>query len=182
MELKQLQGMVLLIVLVGMILGVGILTLDKFGVAAREDSSVYNDTFSIATKRIAATGNMTEDGSIALVHDYVKSVSSATLYNPNGTAYTLTEGTDFTVPKGTDNPYIVFKDTVAFTGASEGLTTNITEINYIYKDATATTTVMSNTVDAMTPIASTWLPLIVTVAALAIVLGLVIASFARSRR
>lgn len=41
---------------------------------------------------------------------------------------------------------------------------------------------INNTRDALTPIASTWLPLIVTVAVLAIILTLVIRSFAGQRR
>ena len=180
MEVKQLQGFVLLLVLVGMILGVGILTLDKFGVASREDSAVYNDTFSIADIR-QENGNITENGAVTLTNDYVKSVSSAKLFNVTGVEYTLTEGTDFTVEKNVDNPRIIFKDTTAFSAAT-GKSGNTTEIDYIYKGATTTSTTMGDTVSAMTPIASTWLPLIVTVAALAIVLGLVIASFARSRR
>lgn len=43
-------------------------------------------------------------------------------------------------------------------------------------------TAINNTRDALTPIASTWLPLIVTVAVLAIILTLVIKSFAGGRR
>lgn len=41
--------------------------------------------------------------------------------------------------------------------------------------------VINDTVDAISPIASDWLPLIVTVAILAIILTLVISSFARAR-
>ena len=41
---------------------------------------------------------------------------------------------------------------------------------------------LNSTRDALTPIATTWLPLIVTVAALAIVLTLVIRSFAGAKR
>lgn len=41
---------------------------------------------------------------------------------------------------------------------------------------------INQTRDALTPIASTWLPLIVTVAVLAIILTLVIKSFAGQRR
>lgn len=41
---------------------------------------------------------------------------------------------------------------------------------------------INSTRDALTPIASTWLPLIVTVAVLAIILTLVIRSFAGQRR
>lgn len=47
---------------------------------------------------------------------------------------------------------------------------------------TTAATAINNTRDAITPIASTWLPLIVTVAVLAIILGLVIRSFAGRRR
>jgi len=47
--------------------------------------------------------------------------------------------------------------------------------------STTAATALNNTRDAMTPIASTWLPLIVTVAVLAIVLTLVIRSFGRTR-
>ena len=41
---------------------------------------------------------------------------------------------------------------------------------------------LQSTIGALTPIATTWLPLIVTVAVLAIILGLVIRSFAGKRR
>lgn len=43
-------------------------------------------------------------------------------------------------------------------------------------------TAINNTRDAITPISSTWLPLIVTVVVLAIILGIVISSFAGKRR
>ena len=48
--------------------------------------------------------------------------------------------------------------------------------------STAAQTAINNTRDALTPIASTWLPLIVTVAVLAIILTLVIRSFGGQRR
>ena len=54
-----------------------------------------------------------------------------------------------------------------------GATSGITE------DAS---TAINDTVSAITPIATTWLPLIVTVAVLAIILTLVIRSFAGKRR
>jgi len=47
--------------------------------------------------------------------------------------------------------------------------------------AVASTTINASR-DALTPIASTWLPLIVTVAVLAIILSLVIGSFSGQRR
>jgi len=45
----------------------------------------------------------------------------------------------------------------------------------------AASTAINNTRDALTPIASTWLPLIVTVAVLSILLTLVIRSFSMGR-
>jgi len=54
-------------------------------------------------------------------------------------------------------------------GATSGITTEAS-------------TAINDTVSAMTPIATTWLPLIVTVAILAIILTLVIRSFAGKRR
>lgn len=45
----------------------------------------------------------------------------------------------------------------------------------------AASEVINDTRDAISPIATTWLPLIVTVAVLAIILTLVIRSFARTR-
>jgi len=46
---------------------------------------------------------------------------------------------------------------------------------------TASATVINNTRDALGPIATTWLPLIVTIAVLAIILVLAIRSFGRAR-
>lgn len=43
-------------------------------------------------------------------------------------------------------------------------------------------TALNDTIDALTPIASDWLPLIVTVAVLAIIMVLVLKSFASYRR
>jgi TRAP-type uncharacterized transport system fused permease subunit len=43
-------------------------------------------------------------------------------------------------------------------------------------------TAINNTISALTPIASTWIGLIVTIAVLAIILGLVIRSFGAGRR
>ena len=48
--------------------------------------------------------------------------------------------------------------------------------------STTVTNAINDSRDALTPIASTWMPLIVTVAVLAIILGLVIRSFAGKGR
>lgn len=48
--------------------------------------------------------------------------------------------------------------------------------------STSAQTVINNTRDALSPIASTWLPLIVTISVLAIILVLVIRSFGGANR
>lgn len=54
---------------------------------------------------------------------------------------------------------------------------------FLAADATTTeaATAINATINSMTPIASTWLPLIVTITVLAIILTLVIRSFSQSR-
>jgi hypothetical protein len=50
-------------------------------------------------------------------------------------------------------------------------------VSYTYKADSTTTTTLSSVNTAIAAIATTWLPLIVTVAVLAIILGLVLSSF-----
>ena len=52
---------------------------------------------------------------------------------------------------------------------------------YIYKADSITTTTMGSVITGITPIATTWMPLIITVMVLSIILVLVIRSFAQRR-
>ena len=159
MEIKQLQGFVLLIVLVGMILGVGILTLDKFGEAVKNDVTVINETIAVSSLTATTANND------------VTAINS--IYNQTLEVVVMTTGT------GENNFTFSTGGTLLFNGS---IPNGDYLITYVYDADSAATTGLTNTASAMAPIATTWLPLIVTVGALAIVLGLVIASFSASNR
>ena len=154
MEWKDLSGFVVLLVLVAMVLGIGLITFDKFGDAAKATAPISEEAIAIA-----------DDGTGTTTNDDVISISS--LKNETG------------------DIVLILTDPTTFNWSSDGnIWTNISwadnlNITYVYKADSTTTTVMGNAVDATTPIASTWIPLIVTVSVLAIILGLVITSFAR---
>jgi len=176
MRVNDLSKFVLLVVLVGMILGVGLIVLDSFSVATRSDSSLINETVSLSTLRNEANGNVTE-GLLNLANGYLKSVSSARLINDNGTTYLLAEGIDYSLVTAEETSSITFKDSLALSDTDDGLSGNNTEVLYVFKETNTASSGIGSTVDALIPIATTWLPLIVTIAVLAIILGLVIHSF-----
>jgi len=153
MEIKQLESFVLLLVMLGLIIGVGVLTLDKFGVATKDSTIVYSENVTIT----AGVGTPTNDDITSLDDCYDSSNRSHLILNSECNLSGTTEILVNTTGNG------------------------IIGINYTYdKDSTATTTVTSvNT--SMGTIASTWLPLIVTIVVLSIILTLVIRSFVVKR-
>ena len=155
MDIKDLQPLVLMLVLVGIILGVGILVFDNFGTATKLSTDVTEEV-TIAS------------GTVTLTYDDITAVSA------------LTNASDsFTALLSTDN----FSYTTA--GVVTVNSTNIPDqdynITYTYDADTTATTVMSNMTSATSPIGTTWLPLIVTIVVLSIILTLVITSFSGKR-
>ena len=149
MEVKDLQGIVLILVLVGMILGVGLLVLDSFRTAV-PDVDVYNES---VTKNTAVNSTLTTSDILTMVvHSKI-----------NGTI--ITAG-NYTRTDSEIHWFEVGYNTTAFWAIG-------TYSNYDSKAGLA----LSSTVTALAPIASTWMSLIVTIAILAIILGLVIRSF-----
>lgn len=156
METDSIFPFVLLLVTVGMILGVGILVLDIFGDAAKTDG-----TASLESIVIAYTGTTTNDEVSAVAF-----FGNATL---NTTTITAT------------NSYVNFTEGGVISVNRTHYPNDTYTITYTYdKDSEATTTTTS-VVSALGSISSTWLPLIVTIAMLAIILTLVIRSFAQKR-
>ena len=149
MEVKDLQGIVLILVLVGMILGVGLLVLDSFRTAV-PDVDYYNET---VTKNTAVNSTLTNSNILTLA---VHSKTNSTI---------LTAG-NYTRTDSAVHWFGAAYNSSAFWAVG-------TYTNYDSKAGLA----LSNTVTAIAPIASTWMSLIVTIAILAIILGLVIRSF-----
>lgn len=162
METRDLYPFILLIISVGMLIGVGILVFDNFGTAS---SMLYtvNDSFTFPQVGVNATldhGNITSFTEILNSSGSAQPTTNYTTYlsNPNIAARVL--NTENSSCAGGDTCY-------AF---------------YTYRDyATNTRSAMNSMVTSTSSIATTWLALIITVAVLAIVLGLVIRSFGRGR-
>ncbi len=155
MEIKYLQGFVLMLVFVGMLLGIGVLVIDKFGRATRD------------TVEITESGkNLSTGSALTLGQTYCLSLVSL----DNGTT---------TFSLDTNNLTFTDADSCAISYSTVSTCNNPRcNITYKYGRVTSAATSMLNVNSAITPIASTWLTLIVTVAVLSIILGLVISSFA----
>lgn len=153
METKTLYPFILMMVLVGMLLGVGILTLDKFGQATRDSTTVTSESIAIAGDAGTTTYN---------------NVTSVTFFG-NVTQNVSTTG-------GAVN--------VTSTGvvSTAGYDNGTYAISYVYDASSVTTGSVGSTSTAISGIGANWLPLIVTIVALAIILGIVMSNFGGRRR
>lgn len=162
MEISKLQGFVLLLLFVGMLLGVGVLTLDKYQRAVRTTTTVVD-----------TANNLSTGTSVDFATTYCLSITQVdngvTTFYPNASQvdYNLT----WTDADGCTMGY----------SAIAGCSNPKCNITYTYGATTTAATAAVNTNAAITPIASTWLPLIVTVFVLAVIMSLVIGSFAGKR-
>lgn len=154
-EIKDLHMTILVIISVGMLLGVGILVFDQFGVAVKTEATIVNESITI-TNLAGATAN-----------DDIVSVS----YFGNSTWNCA--------PIDTGCVNVTTGGVVTTNSTFNNATF---DISYVYDADSTGTTTMTNMISASSPIASTWLPLIVTVLVLAIILGMVIRSFSQQRR
>lgn len=156
MEFNKLPAFVLLLVMVGMILGVGMLVLDKFGVATKTSTTVTNESVNFTN----GAGNV-DYGGVTAIDALINSTSP----------YTAVAASNFS-----------FTEAGAIT-ITDGLNSNISAlITYKYGKNSTTSTALTATTDAIAPIATTWLGLIVTIAVLALILFLVIRSFVLNKR
>lgn len=156
MEINKLTGLVLLLVFTGMLLGVGVLTLDKYSRAVRDTTTVIDGSVNVSSG--AATLSQTYCLTIASVANRTNGASFSTA------TYNVTYTDPDTCLISTDLPV-----------------QNLYNITYTYGAATNTQATADATNDAISPISTTWMPLIVTVMILAIILTLVIGSFAGKR-
>ena len=157
METQNLPAIILSFVMVGMILGVGILTLDSFGpassgrttITAESATFTFNSTITLANGHVVSfTGITNSSGVTVPASNYSASVSGATVSVGNCTSCMGTKNGDAVT------------------------------LSYIYdKYDSHAKTGTDNVVTAAGTISSTWLPLIVTIIALSVILLLVMRSF-----
>lgn len=157
MEFKQLLPIVLMLILIGMLLGVGVIVLDNLSAASKSSITVVNESVTLTS----ATGT--------LANGYVTSITfiGNTTFRcdlPNADCLNITDsvaGTIATNGSFKDGPF---------------------NVSYAYKQATASSTAVDNSVTALSTISSTWLGLIITVVVLSIILAMVIGSFGMGQK
>ena len=155
MQLNDMAPAVLTIVLIGIVIGVGIITLDRFGVAVKTSTPIINETIAITS----GTGQTTNDDLTSLSY-----FGNSTPISTDMTTIVITEQVNWT-------------NTGAITINTGNFSTDGNfDISYVYdRDSAATTAVFSarNATDDFV----TWLPVIIIIIAAAIILGLVLGSF-----
>ncbi len=162
-ELNQLYSFVLLIVLVGMVIGVGIITNDKIGSTTSYKRLNYNNS-------LTPTGNLT-----LTALDFGNLTKVVKVYNDTATDNTL-PSTCYTI--NTTPGQFQVKVTDNSTCLWDFDNGRAIYVIFDYKDfATATRTAANSVVTEIANIATDWIGLIVTIMILAIVLFLVVSSF-----
>lgn len=159
MDVKQLPATIILLIAIGMLLGTGVLILANFGDATRDQASVVGERVNLTVANSSVT--LTYDEWVTTVTPTVTNTSGTTL---SSTAYTL----DYTA------------GTITRTGASNALD-YMYNVSYTYTIDIDATTAMDNINTSLGTISSTWIGLIVTMLALAIILGMVLKSFSGGR-
>ena len=152
---EKLYPFILLILLVGLILGIGILTFDKFGASVYYTREDYNDTVTIANY----TAQALDYGNITFVSIYA-----------NGTAI---PSSCYSI-NSTDGHFIWTNET-AICDVVQG--TNFGVVYDFKEYDTKTRSAMTSSGSELAKISTDWLGLIITVFVLAIILFLVIRSF-----
>ena len=150
---------ILPLILIGMVIGVGVLILTNMQKSTYVENSVTNESVLVVNH------------AGALAHSPIITV---TKFADNTTVLTSNILSDPSITWDTDAGTFVTNGSWQANGTYH--------IDYSYRANSTATDALSSTVGAITPISSTWLPLIVTVIVLSIILGLVITSFVRGRK
>lgn len=160
-DYSKLPIVVFLIILVGMLVGVGVLTLDKFSSSVADSVSVINESFTAPQKDEVvslANGNITAFTRVINTSGFAYSSGN---YSVNLLLGILNN-------TGNQTPCVVNETCYAF---------------YTYDDQNSKAAVTARKGrDAIGEVSTVWLSLIVTIAALAIIIMLVIKGFAFRKR
>lgn len=152
---KILPAMILLIVVIGMLTGVGVLLLDKFGTAVKTTENIFTENVTLT----AGAGNFANDELVTF---------SECFDDRNSSILTTAQCNSTNLPAG--------EVTVTTVLAIDAIL-----VNYTYKADSFTTTNLGFARDAVADIAEDWLALIVTILVLALILGLVVGGFAANK-
>jgi len=152
MDLNDIAPAVMAMLVIGILIGIGVVVLDEFGSAVKDDTSVVNETLTTAS----GTGTLTNDDLTSL--SAFKFENDTAVYI-NGNVSTATNVNVTTAG-------------VVKTSLSDGKYNT----SYTYEADSEATTALFGTRDATDDFV-TWLPVIIIILAAAIILGLVMRSF-----
>lgn len=163
MDYKSLPMFVLTIVLVGLLVGVGVLSLDKFGDAAAESTVITNESFVVPA---AINGTVT-------------------LTNSNQTKFTQVLNSSGAVWASSNYSTVLSTGVLTVLDNSSGIcdSGDTCYAYYTYDNYnTQPVTAIYSGRDAVGEVSITWMDLIITIGILAIIIGMVIGGFYFSRR
>ena len=153
MEVRELPRTIVFLIALSMLIGIGLIVLINFGDAVRTQVAVVNEVVNLTTANV----------SVSLTYDELVTTVTPVVTNYSGTALT-TFTIDYTAGTVTRVSALTQANGTYF-------------VDYTYYSDTTATTAMDNVSTAVNAIPATWLGLIVTLMALAIILRLVITSF-----
>ena len=160
MNFKNLPNFVLMFIVVAMLIGVGVLSMDKFGTAVREKTVITNESFTVPAVNATVTlsnGNMT---TFTQILNSTSGVWASTDYS-----VTLLTG----ILNNTANGSCKEGDTCYAYYTYDNYDTKPIETIYASRDAVGEVSI-------------TWMDLIVTIGILAIIIGMVVSGFYLSKR
>lgn len=164
MEYKEIYMVVFVLVIVGFLVGVGMYGLDKFSTASKDITTLTNETINCSL-----FGRQTKN--ITLANDEVTEIVEIR----NNTQFSFVSGTDF---KEVD----YYRGQVELINASKWNTAvQHCNVTYKYRANSDASSAIDNTTTEIGNIPNLWLSLIVTIAVLAIILGMITKSFLAKR-
>jgi len=161
MDIQKMLPFVVMLILVAMVVGVGVLIMDKFDASQYATATVVNDSFTVPVV----------NGTVDLGSGDMESFTS--IHNSSGAAFNSTKYT-VNLEKGT-----VFFSAVA----APCLNGSTCYADYVDRTHTATTNlVFQGNRDALSSVATDWYSIIIIVGVCAIILFLVIRAFSMRGR
>lgn len=153
---------VVLLVLTGLLVGVGVLTLDKFSDATKTDTGVADEAVALT---YAGSNQFT--GSLA--NNDIRAISE---FNNKTNNVSIIDDITFTATSGA----------VVLSNATNHYAAGTYYSSYTYGAETRSSLSITNSSLAIGSISVNWMSLIITISVLAIILGLVLNSFVMGRR
>jgi hypothetical protein len=148
-DMKVLLSATIMFLLVGMVIGVGLMTFDAFGTATKTATSALDQNVNLSSH-------------------------SATLANTFCTAITQVDNVT-TWDLTTYNVSLTDADTCAM--YADVPVSHKYNVTYTYREASKTSTMMDAASTALAAISSSWIGLLITIVVLSLIVGLVISSF-----